>query len=210
MSDAELSQVHAELSIEKHPPTVNFLRAPLVFVFLFGCLVFACAIQLAHTTNYFHVHPPTPEIVLTPEEEEARRLERKVKSGNKIYTLRCMSCHQQNGLGLANQYPPLVGSRWATRDSGIITKIVLKGLKGEIEVLGKKYGTTIHMPPLEQLLSNRDIANVVTYVRQAWNNKASEVTEEEVAQFREETSAKKEQWLGSEIKEQYSDSFSGD
>ena len=51
MSDAELMNVHDDLKREKHPPTANFLRAPLVFVFLFGCLVFACAIQLAHTTN---------------------------------------------------------------------------------------------------------------------------------------------------------------
>ena len=46
-------------------------------------------------------------------------------------------------------FPPLVGSKWVTSDPGIISKIVLKGLKGEIEVLGKKYGTvaTVNMPP---------------------------------------------------------------
>jgi hypothetical protein len=62
MSDTELINVHAELSREKHPPTKHFLQAPLVFVFLFGCLVFFCAIQLAHSTNHFRVHPPAPQI----------------------------------------------------------------------------------------------------------------------------------------------------
>ena len=212
MSDAELLDVHGDLNREKHPPTANFLRAPLVFVFLFGCLVFACAIQLAHTTNYFHVHPPAPVVDLTPEEKEAKRLGRKVNSGKKIFTSKCMSCHQATGLGLPNQFPPLVGSKWATTDPAIISKIILKGLKGEIEVLGKKYGTNPAIQPMppQQALSDREIANVATYVRKSWGNEASEVTEEQVSTFREEAASQMEQWSGSQIKDQYPDSFAGD
>jgi mono/diheme cytochrome c family protein len=84
------------------------------------------------------------------------------------------------------------------------------GLKGEIEVLGKKYGTvaTVNMPP--QPLNDREIAGVVSYARKAWGNDASEVTEEQVATFRDEASAQKEQWTGDQLKDMYQDAFKGD
>jgi mono/diheme cytochrome c family protein len=209
MSDTELVNVHAELGREKHPPTKHFLQAPLVFVFLFGCLVFFCAIQLAHSTNHFRVHPPAPEIALTPEEQEAKRMKRKLAGGKKLFNSRCASCHNPDGMG-KDLFPPLVGSKWVTTDPGIITKIVLRGLKGEIEVLGKKYGTvaTVNMPP--QPLNDREIAGVVSYARKAWGNDASEVTEEQVAAFRDEASSQKDQWTGDQLKDLYKDAFKGD
>ena len=66
---------------------------------------------------------------LTEEEKEAVRFERKMQSGKKTFALRCASCHQPNGLGIANQYPPLAGSEWVTANPELITKIILKGLK---------------------------------------------------------------------------------
>ena len=209
MNDTDLVEVHAKLGREKHPPTKHFLQAPLVFVFLFGCLIFFCAIQLAHSTNNFQVHPPEPDIELTPEEMEAKRIERKLAGGKKLFNSRCASCHNPDGMG-KDLFPPLVGSKWATGDPGIITKIVLKGLKGEIEVLGKKYGTvaTVNMPP--QPLNDREIANIVSYARKSWGNDASEVTEEQVATFREEATAQKEQWTGDQLIEMYKDAFKGD
>ena len=209
MNDTDLVEVHAKLGREKHPPTKHFLQAPLVFVFIFGCLIFFCAIQLAHSTNNFQIHPPAPEIELTPEEMEAKRIERKLASGKKLFNSQCASCHNPDGMGKV-LFPPLVGSKWATGDPGIITKIVLKGLKGEIEVLGKKYGTvaTAIMPKLP--LNDREIANIVSYARKSWGNDASEVTEGQVATFREEATAQKEQWTGDQLKDMYKDSFSGD
>ena len=209
MNDTDLVEVHAKLGREKHPPTKHFIQAPLVFVFLFGCLIFFCAIQLAHTTNDFQLHLPPPDIDLTPEEIESNRVERKLASGKKLFNSQCASCHNPDGMG-KDLFPPLVGSKWVTSDPGIISKIVLKGLKGEIDVLGKKYGTvaTVNMPP--QLLNDREIASVVSYARMTWGNAASEVTEEQVATFREESADQNEQWTGDQLKDMYKDSFSGD
>ena len=208
-SDSALVDVHAKLGREKHPPTKHFLHAPLVFVFLFGCLIFFCAIQLAHSTNDFQLHPPVKEVSLTPEEAEAKRMERKLASGKKLFNSRCATCHNLDGKG-KDLFPPLAGSKWVTSNPGIITKIVLKGLKGEIEVLGKKYGTsaTVIMPP--QVLNNREIANVVSYARNAWGNDASEVTEEQVATFADEASSQNEQWTVDQLKDLYKDAFKGD
>jgi hypothetical protein len=80
-SDEQIVKSHVELSKNKHEPTKNFLIAPLVFVFVFGCLIFVCSIQLAHSTNSFQLHPPVEVVELTPEEKEAQRLERKISSG---------------------------------------------------------------------------------------------------------------------------------
>jgi len=84
MSDQEMVDIHSKLNIEKHPPTKGFLVAPLVFVFVFGCLIFVCSIQLAHSTNQFQLHPPTEIVELSDEEKETLRLERKMESGEKI------------------------------------------------------------------------------------------------------------------------------
>ena len=201
MSDEEMVQVHSKLNVEKHPPTKGFLSAPLIFVFVFGCLIFVCSIQLAHSTNQFQLHPPTDVVELTDEEKEALRIERKLESGEKIFALRCASCHQGNGLGIPGQYPPLDGSKWATSDPALISYIILNGLKGEIVVKGEVYGTSAAVNMAAVPISDREIANVTTYVRQAWGNNSTEISTDEVAQFRQDTRAKQEQWTGDELVE---------
>ncbi len=205
MSDEEMIEVHAELNREKHPPTNGFLHAPLIFVFMFGCLIFVCSIQLAHSTNKFALHPERKKPDLSAEEIEIIRLERKKESGEKIFKLRCASCHQANGLGIAGQFPPLAGSKWATSDPGLISKIIINGLKGEIQVKGQTYGSNQNMVAVP--INDREIANVVTYVRQAWGNEASEVSEEEVSGFRAESSNQEGQWTGEQLRTIYSSVF---
>jgi len=206
-SDEEIVKSHVELSKNKHEPTKNFLIAPLVFVFVFGCLIFVCSIQLAHSTNSFQLHPPVEVVELTPEEKESQRLERKFSSGEKIFAARCASCHQANGLGIAGQFPPLAGSEWVSADPGVITNIILKGLKGEILVKGEKYGTSAAVNMAAVPISDREIANVSTYVRQAWGNSSDEVSEDFVKQVRADYSNKQDQWTGDELKSFYSTSF---
>lgn len=207
LSDEEIVKSHVELSKNKHEPTKNFLIAPLVFVFVFGCLIFVCSIQLAHTTNSFQLHPPVEFVELSAEEKEALRLERKIASGEKIFAARCASCHQANGLGIEGQFPPLVASEWVSADSGVIANIILKGLKGEILVNGVKYGTSAAVNMAAVPISDREIANVSTYVRQAWGNTSAEVSEDLVSEIRSEFSSKQDQWLGDDLKSLYSSSF---
>ena len=208
MTDREMVEVHSRLNHEKHPPTKGFLIAPLVFVFVFGCLIFVCSIQLAHSTNQFQLHPPKEIVELTEEEREALRLERKVDSGKKVFAVRCASCHQANGLGIAGQYPPLAGSKWVTSDPGLITNIILKGLKGEIIVKGETYGTSAAVNMAAVPISDREIANVTTYVRQAWGNEAPEILESEVSAFRDASKDQIDQWTGDQLVEMYSAAFS--
>jgi mono/diheme cytochrome c family protein len=203
MNDDDMVEVHSELNREKHPPTKGFLIAPLIFVFMFGCLIFVCSIQLAHSTNGFQIHPPQEIVELSDEELEIQRLERKFDSGKKIFSVRCASCHQPNGLGIATQYPPLAGSEWVSADPDLIIKVILKGLKGEILVKGEKYGTSAAVNMAAVPIDDREIANVSTYVRQAWGNDYSEVKEDQVARVREESSSQQEQWIGNALQSLY-------
>lgn len=208
MTDEDMVKIHAKLGLEKNPPTIGFLQAPLVFVFMFGCLVFVCSIQLAHSTNSFQLHPPVEVVDLTPEEKEVVRLERKVESGKKGFALRCASCHQSSGLGLPNAFPPLAGSEWAIKDPGLITNIILKGLKGKIIVKGETWGEVASQNMVAVPINDREIANITTYVRQAWGNDASEITEEEVSNFRAESAEQSDQWTGEQLRNLYPSSFS--
>ena len=200
-------EVHSKLNVDKHPPTNGFLRAPLIFVFVFGCLIFVCSIQLAHSTNQFQLHPPKEVVELSPEKKEALRLERIFESGKKIYAVRCASCHQSNGLGIQGQYPPLAGSKWATSDPALISYIILKGLKGEIEVKGEIYGSTAAVNMAAVPITDREIANVTTYVRNAWGNEASEINQEQVSTFRDDIKLQQDQWTGAQLMELFPSVF---
>ena len=107
-------------------------------------------------------------VELTEEEKEAKRVELKVSSGKKLFAIRCASCHQTNGLGIAGQYPPLAESEWVSADPELIIKVILHGLKGEISVKGETYGTSAAVNMAAVPIDDREIANIVTYVRQAW------------------------------------------
>jgi len=95
----------------------------------------------------------------------------------------CGSCHQPNGKGLpAASFPPLAGSKWVTSDKELLAKIALHGITGEITVQGKKY--TGAMPGFAFRTKNQEIADVLTYVRNAWGNNANDgYTKEEIAKI---------------------------
>lgn len=63
--------------------------------------------------------------------------------------------------------------------------IVLKGLQGPITVKGQTYGTAV-MQPWEKTFPDAKIADIITYIRQAWGNTGGPVTPEGVAALRKE------------------------
>ena len=97
----------------------------------------------------------------------------------------CFTCHQVNGKGLAGQFPPLAGSDWVLGDKDRLIKISMYGLMGEIEVNGVKYNNVMAPPGIPPAsLTDDQIANVLTYIRNDWGNSASAVTSDEVATVR--------------------------
>ncbi|MDX1428861.1 MAG: c-type cytochrome, partial [Rhodothermales bacterium] len=98
----------------------------------------------------------------------------------------CGTCHQPDGRGLpAADFPPLAGSQWVLEDTERLIKLTLKGLVGPIDVHGTTYSGLVPMTPFELLLDDEEIAAVLTYVRNAFGNRASAVTADEVRRTRD-------------------------
>ena len=146
-----------------------------------------------------------PEMSFVEEEEEETQLvavpttstqlptwlAAQISSGKEIYTKvgpgggGCVSCHQPTGLGLPGAFPPLADSDWVLGDKERIIKISMHGLMGEIEVNGDKYNGVMIAPGVPPgSLTDQQIADVLTYIRNDWGNSASAVSPEEVANVR--------------------------
>jgi mono/diheme cytochrome c family protein len=102
--------------------------------------------------------------------------------GNAIYTERCADCHGKEGTGVPGVYPPLDGNASVVEPTGINAMRVV--LLGGFPPVTAGNPRPYSMPPYAQQLSDADVAAVVTYIRQAWSNRASAVQEREVATYR--------------------------
>ncbi|MGB3777693.1 MAG: PVC-type heme-binding CxxCH protein [Tunicatimonas sp.] len=114
-------------------------------------------------------------------------------AGQEIYSREgyCSTCHQPDGKGLsASGFPPLKGTPWVLGSEARLIKVVLHGLHGPMEVLGKSYPGQVPMTPFGRMLNNEEIAAVLTYVRNAFGNVAAPVMPETVQQVREATKDK--------------------
>jgi len=100
-------------------------------------------------------------------------------SGQAVYAANCASCHGAAGTGTPGAFPALAGNDVVTGDPKKVAHIILYGLTGPIEVKGQKYNNA--MPAWKGTLKNTDIAAVATYIRSSWGNKASAITEAQVA-----------------------------
>ncbi|MBT3635574.1 MAG: cytochrome c [Opitutae bacterium] len=118
-------------------------------------------------------------------------LSSQMSAGKEVYTKigpgggGCVTCHQPTGLGLPIAFPPLAGSDWVKGDKERLIKISLFGLTGEIEVNGVKFNGAMPAPgiPLGSL-TDQQIADVLTFVRNSWGNSASAVSPSEVSEVR--------------------------
>ncbi len=97
--------------------------------------------------------------------------------GRQVYLQTCFVCHQPNGKGVPEQIPPLAQSDLLMKDKTDAIRGVLQGRNGQLVVNGKKYNGI--MIPFAQL-SDEQIADVITYVRNTWGNTGEGATAEEV------------------------------
>ena len=121
-----------------------------------------------------------------------------LSNGRAIFTRICSLCHQLNGQGVAGIFPPLAGSQIATeKDAKRIVRIVLNGFQGPVEVSGKTYNNV--MTPQGPVLSDKDIADVLSYVRSSWGNDASAISTKDVASIRSAIASHPGPWTWDEL-----------
>ena len=112
----------------------------------------------------------------------------------------CATCHQVDGKGIKSAgFPPLKGTQWVLGDEERLIKITLNGVMGKMEVMEKSYSGKVPMMAFGSLLNDREIAGVLTYVRNSFGNKATAISPEKVKQVREDTKDKKGYYLVEEL-----------
>ena len=119
--------------------------------------------------------------IRTPDEVKDNLEKGKIPEKAKLYNTYCAACHQNDGKGDGNRFPPLGGTDWVTGDKTKLLNTLLKGLNGEIVVNDKPYNGLM---PAHNFLKDEEVANILTYIRQNFGNTASAVSVEEVKEYR--------------------------
>jgi len=101
--------------------------------------------------------------------------------GKSVYAQTCLTCHQADGGGVPNLNPPLIKTTYVLGDKNQLARIVLNGLKVPVEIDGDTYSNAM---PAQNHLNDQQIADVLTYVRNSFGNKTSQVRVAEVKAVR--------------------------
>jgi mono/diheme cytochrome c family protein len=104
--------------------------------------------------------------------------------GGKVYAQHCASCHQVDGGGVPGLNPPLEKTSWVTGSKTRLIRVVLKGMNSHEEIDGETYSNT--MAPHNHL-TDQQIADVLTYIRNSFGNKATPITPGDVKYVRSRT-----------------------
>lgn len=109
---------------------------------------------------------------IRPEEE------RTLKLGAQLYEKYCADCHKAAGEGVPPHYPPLAGNRAVVLDSPTnpIRAVLHGGYPPSTQGNPRPYG----MPPFSTTLSDQEAAAVLSYIRNAWGNRAAMVSAEQI------------------------------
>jgi mono/diheme cytochrome c family protein len=119
-----------------------------------------------------------------------------MKRGQAVYSRTCIACHQPTGKGLAPVFPSIAGVPIVNGDATLPIKFILHGLMGPITVDGVTYNSM--MPPVAGV-SDQDVADVLTYVRQSFGNKSNPVTADQVKAVRAANAARTAPWNTAEL-----------
>lgn len=97
--------------------------------------------------------------------------------GSVLYKQHCLTCHQVDGSGVPRMNPPLIKTSYVTGDKQKLIQWVLKGSVEKVPIDGINYSNK--MPP-QSSLSDQQIADVLTYIRSDFGNKASAIFSSDV------------------------------
>jgi mono/diheme cytochrome c family protein len=105
-------------------------------------------------------------------------------SGRVLYNTYCAACHQGDGKGDNNRFPPLVDSEWVNGNEERLIDIVVNGYQEEMEVGGRTYNGLM---PHHRHLDDHAIASILTYVRKRFASENAPVSAVKVAEVRKKT-----------------------
>lgn len=108
-------------------------------------------------------------------------------NGKKIYGQSCLACHMADGGGVPNMNPPLSKTSYVLGDKTRLIKVILNGLATGEEIEGETYTNVM---PAHNFLKDQEIADVLSFVRNSFGNKAGVVSAAEVKSVRAKNTQK--------------------
>ena len=119
-----------------------------------------------------------------------------MKRGAAVYARTCIACHQPTGMGLPPVFPPIANAPIVVGNPELPIKFILQGLMGPITVNGTTYNSM--MPPVAGV-TDADVADVLTYVRQSFGNQGNPVSADQVKAVRAATAGRTAMWTTAEL-----------
>jgi cytochrome c553 len=114
------------------------------------------------------------------EQNKAPRFPRSSKPGEALYEEHCADCHGENGR--SDRYPNLAGNRSITQHN--LTNLISTTLQGGYLPGTQSNRRPLGMPPFGPLLTDQQIAQILTYIRSAFGNRAGAVFGSDVSRLR--------------------------
>ena len=119
----------------------------------------------------------------------AKALLKQFPKGAALFQSVCQTCHGTDGNGVASLAPPLNNSNWVLGNKDQLIPIVLYGLTGPVKVASKVYKApevTGEMPGIggNKDYADEDIAQVLSYIRNSWSNKAQKISTDDIGNAR--------------------------
>ncbi len=117
------------------------------------------------------------------EEQKVEGDQQRLARGEAVYRDQCAGCHMENGTGQERAFPPLRGNAVVqAKEPGTMLHMILDGAQ---IAATKSNPSGLKMPSFDWKLSDQDVADLATYLRAAWGNKASPVSVSDVKKTRE-------------------------
>ena len=134
----------------------------------------AMAVYLKTLLQLNRVSPPGTDVIPPPAAV--------IDLGQTVYLAQCSACHRADGTGMPSAYPPLAGNASIQMDVSVnpLRMVLNGGYPPQTADNDRPYG----MPPFAQILSDEEVAAVVTYIRVAWGNHGALVTPREANAMR--------------------------
>lgn len=144
------------------------------------------------------------ENIKNPKGKNSEALKKQFPRGVAIFNSVCQTCHGPDGNGIKALAPPLNKSEWVTGDKNKIVPIVLYGLTGPVQVNGKVYKAPEingEMPGIgnNKDYSDKDIAEVLSFIRKSWSNSADNIKKEDVEDIRRKYSGRQKAFTIDEL-----------